>query len=48
MRRPWTSIVSPSITLARPAIVVGLTLALLEALNDIGAAEFLGVRTLTV
>lgn len=34
--------------LARPAIAVGLSLALLEALNDIGAAEFLGVRTLTV
>ena len=37
-----------AIPLARPAIVVGLTLALLEALNDIGASEFLGVRTLTV
>lgn len=34
--------------LARPAIVVGVTLALLEALNDIGATEFLGVRTLTI
>ena len=37
-----------AVPLARPAIVVGLTLALLEALNDIGASEFLGVRTLTV
>lgn len=37
-----------ALPLARPAIAVGLTLALLEALNDIGAAEFLGVRTLTV
>jgi iron(III) transport system permease protein len=37
-----------ALPLARPAIVVGLTLALLEALNDIGASEFLGVRTLTV
>lgn len=34
--------------LARPAIAVGLSLALLEALNDIGASEFLGVQTLTV
>jgi len=33
---------------ARPAVAVGMSLALLEALNDIGAAEFLGVRTLTV
>ena len=37
-----------ALPLARPAIVVGTTLALLEALNDIGASEFLGVRTLTV
>jgi iron(III) transport system permease protein len=37
-----------ALPLARPAIVVGVTLALLEALNDIGATEFLGVRTLTV
>lgn len=33
---------------ARPGIAVGANLALMEALNDIGAAEFLGVRTLTV
>jgi iron(III) transport system permease protein len=37
-----------ALPLARPAIAVGLTLALFEAVNDIGAAEFLGVRTLTV
>lgn len=37
-----------ALPLARPAIVVGTTLALLEALNDIGASEFLGVRTFTV
>lgn len=34
--------------LARPAIAAGLTLVLMESLNDIGASEFLGVRTLTV
>lgn len=33
--------------MARPAIAVGVTLALMEAINDIGAVEFLGVRTLT-
>ena len=33
--------------LARPAIAVGVSLALMEALNDVGAAQFLGVRTLT-
>jgi iron(III) transport system permease protein len=37
-----------ALPLARPAIAVGATLALLEALNDIGASEFLGVRTFTV
>lgn len=34
--------------LARPAIAIGIALAMMETLNDIGAAEFLGVRTLTV
>ncbi|UIJ71307.1 iron ABC transporter permease [Aurantimonas sp. HBX-1] len=33
--------------MARPAIAVGIALALMEAINDIGAVEFLGVRTLT-
>jgi iron(III) transport system permease protein len=37
-----------AIPLARPALAIGLALALLEALNDIGASEYLGVRTLTV
>jgi iron(III) transport system permease protein len=34
--------------MARPAVAAGAALALMEALNDVGAAEFLGVRTLTV
>src|SRR5690606_30946392 len=37
-----------ALPLARPAVAVGLALALMETLNDIGASEFLGVRTLTV
>jgi iron(III) transport system permease protein len=37
-----------ALPLARPAIAVGAALAMMEALNDIGAAELLGVRTLTV
>jgi iron(III) transport system permease protein len=37
-----------ALPLARPAVAIGVSLALLEALNDIGASEFLGVRTLTV
>jgi iron(III) transport system permease protein len=37
-----------TLPLARPAIAAGLALALLEALNDIGASEYLGVNTLTL
>ncbi len=37
-----------ALPLTRPALAVGLSLALLETLNDIGASEFLGVHTLTV
>ena len=37
-----------TLPLARPAIAAGLTLALLETLNDIGASEYLGVHTLTL
>jgi iron(III) transport system permease protein len=37
-----------ALPLARPAIAVGTALVLLETLNDIGASEFLGVKTLTV
>ena len=37
-----------ALPLARPALAVGLSLALLETLNDIGASEYLGVRTLTL
>jgi iron(III) transport system permease protein len=35
------------IPMARPAIMVGLTLVAMETLNDIGAVEYLGVQTLT-
>ena len=44
----WQTFRYISLPLARPAIAVGLALALLEALNDIGAAEYLGVQTLTL
>lgn len=45
---PMAVFLRVALPLARPAVVVGLTLALLEALNDIGASEFLGIRTMTV
>ena len=37
-----------ALPLARPALAVGLSLALMETLNDIGASEYLGVQTLTL
>jgi iron(III) transport system permease protein len=37
-----------SLPMARPALAVGSALVSLETLNDIGASEYLGVRTLTV
>jgi iron(III) transport system permease protein len=37
-----------ALPLARPALAVGLSLVLLETLNDIGASEYLGVQTLTL
>ena len=33
--------------MARPAVAAGVSLALMETLNDLGAVEYLGVRTLT-
>ncbi len=36
-----------ALPLARPAIVIGISLALMECLNDIGAVTFFGVKTLT-
>ncbi len=36
-----------TLPLARPAIFLGVTLALMETINDIGAVEYLGTHTLT-
>lgn len=44
----WRLFWGIGLPMARPAVAVGLSLALMEALNDVGASEFLGVRTLTV
>lgn len=43
----WPLFRRVALPLARPAVAAGATLAMLEALNDIGAVEMLGVRTLT-
>ncbi|WP_323012770.1 iron ABC transporter permease [Castellaniella sp.] len=45
---PRSAFFHVALPLARPAIAVGLSLVLLETLNDIGASEFLGIQTLTV
>lgn len=37
-----------ALPLARPAIAVGTSLALMETLNDVGASEFLGVQTMSL
>jgi iron(III) transport system permease protein len=39
---------SVAIPLARPALAAGVALVLMECLNDLGAAQYLGVQTLTV
>ncbi|WP_275185745.1 iron ABC transporter permease [Bradyrhizobium sp. CSA112] len=44
----WTTFWRVSLPMARPALAVGVALVSLETLNDIGASEYLGVRTLTV
>jgi iron(III) transport system permease protein len=44
----WTIFWRVSLPMARPALAVGVALVSLETLNDIGASEYLGVRTLTV
>lgn len=46
--RPAKVFWSVLLPVARPAIVAGVALVLMETINDIGAAEYLGVRTLTV
>ncbi len=47
-RSAWGCLLEVALPLARPALVAGVSLALMECLNDIGAVEFLGVNTLTV
>jgi iron(III) transport system permease protein len=44
----WGAFFSVALPLARPAIAVGVSLAMMECLNDIGAAGFFGVRTLSL
>jgi iron(III) transport system permease protein len=45
---PFRLFLRIALPLARPAIAIGASLALMETLNDVGASEFLGIRTLTL
>lgn len=45
--KPLGVFFSVQLPMARPAIAIGLSLVLMETLNDIGAVEYLGVQTLT-
>jgi iron(III) transport system permease protein len=44
---PWRSFFTVALPLARPAIVAGLALALMETLNDFGTVQYFGVDTFT-
>ncbi|URK18517.1 MULTISPECIES: iron ABC transporter permease [Thalassospira] len=46
-RSAWSSFVTVALPLARPAIVVGVVIALMETLNDFGTIDFFAVHTLT-
>jgi iron(III) transport system permease protein len=47
-RGPWKTFLSVAMPLARPAIVVGIALALMETLADFGTVDYFAVNTLTV
>ena len=44
---PWRSFFAVALPLARPGIVAGLALALMETLNDFGTVQFFAVDTFT-
>jgi len=46
-RGPWRSFLTVALPLARPAIIAGLALALMETLNDFGTVQYFGVDTFT-
>ena len=46
-KTPWQSLFSVALPMARPAIVAGVSLALMETLADYGTVEFFGVSTFT-
>jgi len=47
-RGPWRSFFTVALPLARPAIVIGTSLVIMETLNDFGTVDFFAVNTFTV
>ncbi len=45
--RPFKAFYTIALPMARPAIAVGVSLALMETLNDFGTIDFFAIRTLT-
>lgn len=45
---PWASFFRIALPLARPAIVIGVSLVSMEALNDFGTVDFFAVQTFTL
>lgn len=46
-RGPWASFYKVALPLARPAIAVGVSLVMMETLNDYGTVDFFAVATFT-
>lgn len=46
-RSPWRAFIGVAVPLARPAIVAGLALVVMETLADYGAVSYFGVQTFT-
>jgi iron(III) transport system permease protein len=44
---PWQSFFTVALPLARPSVIAGLALALMETLNDFGTVQYFGVNTFT-
>ncbi|NQV56263.1 MAG: iron ABC transporter permease [Rhodospirillales bacterium] len=47
-RGPWRSFFSVAFPLARPSVVIGVSLVLMETLNDFGTVDFFAVNTFTL
>jgi iron(III) transport system permease protein len=46
-RGPWRAFFQVALPLARPSVVVGVSLVLMETLNDFGTVDFFSIETLT-